>query len=132
MDCPPKTILVIDDNADIVEMLCAYIDDDNYRAVGASDGVEGILLAESIQPALILCDWSMPGMSGQEVVATLRKLPATSKLPIVIMSGASQPELGGANAFLPKPFTVGVLLSILRTHASSCEVQVQSTPAEDL
>jgi len=83
---------------------------DEYNCQIAADGKEGLLVAESTMPDIILCDVRMPKMSGLEVVRHLKKNPLTKHTPIILLSGYNtrQNRLEGlramADGFLAKPF----------------------------
>jgi len=114
---PRKTVLVVDDDKDIVELLCAFIDNDDFHAVGVTDAEEGLRLARTIPLVLILCDWTMPLMNGEEFVERLRAEAALDGLPVAIMSGHPLRDLEeiGAQAFLPKPFSLSEVLTLIES-----------------
>jgi DNA-binding response OmpR family regulator len=109
--------LVIDDDNDIVELLCAFIDNDAFHAVGVTDAEEGLRLARTLPLDLILCDWTMPIMSGEEFVERLRAHTPADELPVALMSGHPLPDLKriGAQVFLPKPFTLDEVLTLVQS-----------------
>jgi phosphoserine phosphatase RsbU/P len=111
----PKTVLVVDDDKDIVELLCTIIDTDDFHAIGVTDPEEGLRLARTTPLALILCDWTMPLMTGGEFVVRLRTDAALDGLPVAIMSGHPLRDLEemGVQAFLPKPFTFPDVFNLL-------------------
>ena len=115
---PPnrKTVLVVDDDEDIVELLCAFIDNGDLHAIGVTDAEEGLRLARVTPLVLILCDWTMPVVSGEEFLKRLRSDLAMDGLPLAIMSGHPLQDLEamGAQAFLPKPFTLDGVLTLVR------------------
>lgn len=119
MTLSPKTVLVVDDDPGIVDLLCLFIDDERFHAVGAKDGQEAVKLARSLRPDLVLCDWSMPRTDGAEVIRALRADPQTANLKIVLMSGHQPPNLRelGADAFLAKPFGADAVFDMLATAA---------------
>jgi two-component system, OmpR family, KDP operon response regulator KdpE len=111
------TVLVIEDEAPIRCFLRAYLESQNFRLVEAESGEEGIGLAASHQPALILLDLGLPGMDGLEVIRRIREWTAT---PILVLSarGKEQDKIdaldAGADDYLIKPFGVGELSARLR------------------
>jgi CheY-like chemotaxis protein len=112
-------VLVIDDEPLLADLLSAILEGPNYQTVIASNGTEGVQLARTVSPAIVFCDMSMPGMSGEEVIRTLRTDPATAALPLVLMSGDEPADRRAicANAFLPKPFAPDKVLELVRTLA---------------
>jgi CheY-like chemotaxis protein/predicted DNA-binding protein (UPF0251 family) len=109
-------ILVIDDNAGLIELFRRYLSGEDYEVVGARDGQEGIRLAEECRPGIIVLDVMMPQQDGWEVLQRLRAQAPTKEVPIVICSVLNDPELAfslGAADFLAKPVSRGQLLGAL-------------------
>jgi len=108
-----KKILVVDDEFDLLQTICATLELGGYEPVPAANGREALkLLAHSV-PDLVLTDVMMPYMSGYELIAAIRKLPHGAQVPTLLMSAidpALHPE-GSWNAVLPKPFTLDALLN---------------------
>ncbi len=117
MSADKTTVLVIEDEAPIRCFLRAYLESQNFRLVEAESGEEGLGLAASHQPALILLDLGLPGMDGLEVIRRIRQWTAT---PILVLSarGKEQDKIdaldAGADDYLTKPFGVGELSARLR------------------
>lgn len=117
MSSDKTTVLVIEDEAPIRCFLRAYLESQDFRLVEAESGEEGIGLAASHQPALILLDLGLPGMDGLEVIRRVRQWTAT---PILVLSarGKEQDKIdaldAGADDYLTKPFGVGELSARLR------------------
>lgn len=102
-----RTVLVIDDEALVRDVVARMVEDLGYAAMTAADGPSGIDLAE--QADAVLVDLTMPQMSGADVVAALRqKRPG---LPVVVCSGYDRDARGPiqADAYLPKPFRIDAL-----------------------
>ena len=124
----PGTILVVDDLPQNVRLLEAGLVPRGYTVVAATSGREALERAASDPPDLILLDIVMPEMDGYEVCRTLRANPATSFLPIVMITASGEQEKvvaieSGADDFIAKPFDhaellarVGSLLRIKRYH----------------
>jgi CheY-like chemotaxis protein len=127
----PKTVLVVDDASDLSELIAAILDGPDYQTVHAADGDEGVRLARTIRPALVLCDMSMPGLSGTEVLRMLRADPATAHVPLVLMTGHALTNLQGidADGFLPKPFSPDDVLRVVHAFTASREIAVASCAA---
>ena len=112
-----KKILVVDDDADVVQLVSFNLKRAGYTIGTASDGVEAIKKARSMAPDLILLDVMMPELDGFEVCKTLRRDPATASIPIMMLTALSSEMarlegLGsGATDFLSKPFSPKLLLT---------------------
>src|SRR5690349_9298349 len=81
-------VLVVEDDPQMALMIAAALET-IYRVTTASDGQEGLEQALALLPDAILCDVSMPRMSGEQLVAALRARPAYDDVPIVVLSGRS-------------------------------------------
>ena len=107
-----KKILVVDDEFDLLQTICATLELGGYEPVPAGNGREALRMLASTAPDLVLTDVMMPYMSGYDLVAAMRKLPAGRDVPAVLMS-AIDPTLhpsGTWNGVLAKPFTLDGLL----------------------
>ena len=114
--CGP-TVLVIDDNEGLVELVERYLTDHACRVVAAANGQEGLLLAQELLPDAVVLDVMMPGTHGWEVLQRLRNHPTTANVPVVICSVINNPELAyslGASLFLSKPISRDRVLDALR------------------
>jgi DNA-binding response OmpR family regulator len=83
------SILIIDDEIEIVRTVIDILEDDNpnYNFYQTTKGERGVLIAEKVQPDLIITDWRMPGMSGIELIKTLKSNPSTHDIPVVMLTG---------------------------------------------
>ena len=111
------TVLIVDDNAGLVDLLQRYLADQPYRVLAASGGREGLRLAREAAPSVIVLDVMMPEMDGWEILQRLRTYPDTARTPVIICSAVGEPELAqslGATLFLPKPVRREDFLSALR------------------
>jgi CheY-like chemotaxis protein len=101
-----STLLVIDDNEGIADLIKRFLAGSDVRVVPAMTGMEGVQLASEIEPDAILLDVMMPHMDGWEVLQILRSRPATSHIPVIICSVFNDSELArslGASASISKP-----------------------------
>jgi two-component system, OmpR family, response regulator VicR len=104
------TILVVDDEYLIADILGYALEDEGYMVVKASNGQKGLEVLERERPSLIITDFMMPVMDGLEFAKNVRALPAVSHLPIILISGA-QAHIGMQrtdlfDAVLKKPFNI--------------------------
>jgi pilus assembly protein CpaE len=113
----PKTILVVDDDLATLKLVGLVLDQEGYDVATARSGEEGLERARLQNPDLILLDVMMPDMSGYEVVQRLRADPATTRVPILMVTAKSDLDdqiTGfevGADDYLTKPFHRDELVS---------------------
>jgi CheY-like chemotaxis protein len=110
-------VLVIDDNAGLIELLQRYLTGEPYEVMGASDGREGLFLASERRPDVIVLDIMMPQQDGWEVLQRLKTQEKTRDIPVIVCSVLNDPELAfslGACEFLAKPVTRDRLLTALK------------------
>ena len=113
------TILVVDDEPSIVELVRFTLEDAEVRVVEASDGAEALILARRIKPDLVLLDVQMPRLDGLEVCRQLRRESDFARTPIIMLTAAGQQAdrargLGaGADEYLTKPFSPLALLALV-------------------
>ncbi len=113
------TVLIVDDEPNIVELVRITLEDDRVRVVTAEAGAEALMLAEVERPELVLLDVNLPDVSGLEVCRRLRHDPRLGDLRIVMLTAAAQRadvERGlaaGADEYLTKPFSPVRLLSLV-------------------
>jgi CheY-like chemotaxis protein len=107
-----KTILVVDDEYDLLQTICATLELGGYRPVPAGNGRVALKMIAEVQPDLVLTDVMMPYMSGYDLVAAIRALPGGKDLPAVLMSAIDpkQHPDGRWDGVLAKPFTLEALL----------------------
>jgi len=114
---PKETVLVIEDDLDIVEIIQYNFEREGYRVITASNGEKGIDLAQSRKPALIVLDLMLPGLDGLEVCKRLRSHVETRSIPIVMLTAKGEESdivlgLGvGADDYVTKPFSPKELLA---------------------
>ncbi|MGD8779276.1 MAG: response regulator [Ignavibacteria bacterium] len=134
-------ILVIEDDANIRENICEFLELNDYSVVVAVNGKEGLLLANEFKPDLIICDIMMPKLSGYEVKENLAVNPVTSKIPFIFLTAKTDLKdiregmMLGADDYIVKPFkndellkSIEVRLSRISELASSVE---QAPPDEN-
>ena len=116
-----KKILVVDDDADLVELLSFTLKQAGFAIGTAFDGVEALRKARSITPDLILLDLMLPKLDGLSVCEILRRNVTTATIPVIMLTGLTG-ELGrltgldsGANDYVTKPFSPRQLVSKVET-----------------
>jgi len=113
-------ILVIDDEAEITEIIETFLKDAGYQVLVENSSVMGIERAKSFRPELILLDIMMPFMDGYEVCDELKKNKETENIPVIFLTGKdARSDEGksfkvGGDMFIKKPFNCERLLEIVR------------------
>lgn len=114
-----KTILVVDDEADVAGVVMATLQDEGYRVIVASNGAEGLKCLSETHPDLLICDVMMPFMDGTAMCRQVRDDPAYHNLPIVMASVMDQATIevkfAAHDGFLHKPFRLAELLDLVST-----------------
>jgi len=112
-----RSIVVIEDERDLADMLVFNIERAGYQAEAAYDGRSGFDRVIADPPDLIVLDLMLPELSGAEVAARVRKTPTTASVPIVMLTAKvdEADQIGGlaagADDYITKPFSVKVLLA---------------------
>jgi CheY-like chemotaxis protein len=115
-----KRILIVEDQAAIINMLRMRLEANNYEVITAGDGQEGAEKARKENPSLIILDIMLPKMNGYKVCQLLKADPKYNTIPIIISSGRTPQEIRkvgqevGADAYVSKPFEAEVLLSKIK------------------
>ena len=84
-----RTILIVDDEPDVTAYLGAFFEDNGFRVIIAADGKEGFEKTKAEHPDLITLDITMPGESGVRMFRDLQQDPATTDIPVIIITGIS-------------------------------------------
>ncbi|WNB87362.1 response regulator [Cellulomonas sp. ATA003] len=111
------TILVADDDADIRDLVTFKLEQAGYRVVAVADGVQALEAVRAELPDLAVLDLMMPGLSGLDVCAQVRRDPTSARLPVIMLTARVQEQdvaLGfgtGADDYVTKPFSPRELLS---------------------
>ena len=114
-----KTILVIDDKDDVRSVIVTTLKDSGFATVEAVDAANGIQLAATRRPDLILCDVNMPDMDGYQTLSAIRELSTSATTPFILMTGNADRNVfrrgmvSGADDFLIKPFTPDELVQAI-------------------
>ena len=113
-----KTVLVIDDDPDIRELVTWKLSQAGYGVLSEPDGVAGLAaavgstpLSAAMPPDLVIVDWMMPRMSGIELCEALRRNPATARIPVILLTARAQEAevdrgfAAGVDDYIVKPFS---------------------------
>ncbi len=133
-------VLVVEDNSDMNRFIVQCLSP-HYEVASAFDGREGLEQALRFRPDLIVSDIMMPNMSGDEMIAELRKLPEWSDTPILLLSAKADDDLkvklldNGAQDFIVKPFAEKDLLvrarNLIQAHQALAQVDGLRRAAEN-
>ena len=112
------TVLVIDDEAPIVELLVDIIEEKGHIALRASNGVEGLALARANLPDLIISDVMMPLLDGYALLRALRSEPELANTTVILMSaafprGSRPPTDLPVDGYLRKPFDLATVETVI-------------------
>lgn len=106
-----RTIMVVDDNPDIITIVKTILEGKGYQVLSASSGQELLNLLTDRKPDLVILDIMMPEMDGLEVLGRLKAVTETASIPVILLTAKVQYEdvLGGyklgADYYITKPFT---------------------------
>jgi CheY-like chemotaxis protein len=118
-----KTILVVDDEPDIVTFLSTVLEDGGYATVTAKDGVEALKLVKESRPDLISLDITMPEKSGVRFYRDVKESDEYRDIPVVMVTGvagefkkfiSTRKQVPPPEGYLSKPVTKDELLSVVR------------------
>lgn len=130
-----QAILVVEDEGDIQELICYHLEKEGYATIKANSGTEALQAIEKHMPALVLLDLMLPGLSGIEVLKTIRYSWSMGELPVIIVSARTDEvdiitglELGADN-YLPKPFSPKVLVANVKALLRRVTKQPSEEPA---
>lgn len=131
-----KTILVIEDEPDILELIQFNLESDGFKVVTSRTGEEGHRLAGELAPDLIVLDLMLPDISGVEVCRLLRQEAKTRDVPIIMATARdseSDVVLGlevGADDYITKPFSVRELSARIRAVLRRSQAPVSEAPGQ--
>lgn len=135
MEAMRDRVLIVEDEKDVREMLRLNLKVGGFDVLEAQNGAEGLAIAKAELPSVVILDLMMPEMSGMEVCRALRRNPATSRIPILMLTAKSTEgdkvaglEVG-ADDYVTKPFSPRELLLRVRAVARRQPDQGVSKPA---
>ncbi len=111
-------ILIIEDEQSIANFISSVLNNHGYKTMSCRTGKEGLMMAASHCPGVILLDLGLPDMDGDEVITSLREW---SNIPLIVISARTQEEDKikaldyGADDYITKPFSTGELMARIRT-----------------
>jgi CheY-like chemotaxis protein len=112
-----KRILAVDDENDVLLIIKTALQSEGYKVLTATNGFDGLAIAEDQSPCLILLDLMMPEMDGMEVLRKLKESKKTDRIPVIILTGLSdrnkvrQALDQGTSYYIVKPFDYQDLVS---------------------
>ena len=106
---PTKTVLLVEDNDSVRELIKVLLETEGYQIIEAANGHDGLAKAETSHPYLMILDLMMPGLDGESVLKTLSQHATLKRVPVLVVSGKYdslemlRDRIGEDNIF-PKPF----------------------------
>ena len=117
---PKHTILVVDDESAIRDMMCIALEAADYNVLQAENAQQAHAVIVDRHPDLILLDWMMPGTSGLELLRRLKRDEITEKIPVIMLTAKAEEDSkvhgldSGADDYVPKPFSPRELISRIK------------------
>jgi DNA-binding response OmpR family regulator len=116
-----KTILIIEDDKFLRELIAQKLVKEGYETSEAIDGEEGIKKVQETKPDLVLLDLILPGIDGFEVLSKMREDPSLAQIPVIILSNLGQKEdverglkLGAVDYLIKAHFTPGEIIEKIK------------------
>lgn len=128
-----ETVLILEDEEDIVEGLTFVLEDEGYQVHSYTSGINALKDIKSCNPDIILLDWMLPDISGIDICANLKNDICTASIPILIISSKSTEQeivqgiSCGCNDYLTKPFSEKILLAKIKSHLKMAKQQGQNS-----
>ena len=116
------TVLLVDDEGDVVDLLRYNLNKAGFSVLVAYDGLTGLEMARENRPEVLVLDLMLPGMDGHSVCKALKKDPETELVPILMLTARGEPNERihglevGADDYVTKPFSLRELVSRVRAH----------------
>jgi CheY-like chemotaxis protein len=109
-----RTVLIVEDDQALREVLSMALEGEGYEVVLSQDGLEALAWVDTRRPALIVLDWRMPRMDGLAFASALQERGLRPSVPLLVLSAdraaIHSSTVIGADSFLPKPFDLCSLL----------------------
>lgn len=114
-----KTILICDDDESIIQVLDLILSNHGFTVISEQNSLNIFSRVERGQPDLILLDLWMPALNGEKIIRKLKSDPATSSLPVILVSASLEAkniaDEAGADGFLAKPFQLQELIGVIES-----------------
>ena len=130
----PKTILIVEDEEDIIELISFHIKKEGFQIEFTTQGDDALTMVEKVQPDLILLDLMLPGMDGFDVCRELKTSQQFRHIPIIMVSAKSEePDIVaglelGAEDYVTKPFSPKILISRVKAVLRRSQKSAQKEP----
>lgn len=114
-----KTVLIVEDSPEGRDIYAAALEDGGYRVRQAGDGAEGVRMATTEPPDLIVMNLSIPLVAGADAIEILKSHPVTENVPVLVVSGHSHPDLregaweAGCDDYFVKPLRPSQLVEVV-------------------
>jgi len=112
----PKTILIVEDDKFLRELIAQKLTKEGYPLSEAIDGEEGIKKIKEEKPSLVLLDLILPGIDGFEVLSQMKEDPSVSSIPVIILSNLGQKE------DVEKGLKLGAVDYLIKAHSTPGEI----------
>lgn len=115
-----KRVLIIDDEVDLLEIMRARLEVNDFEVETITGGREGLASVKAKKPDVILLDLMMPEMDGYAVLSKFKGDKATRDIPIIVLTALAEEDSGkkamelGADSYIVKPFESDILLASIR------------------
>src|SRR5690554_2024358 len=129
-----KTVLIVDDEAPIREMIAVALEMADYHVLEADSAQAAHAMIVDHQPDLVLLDWMMPGTSGIELARRLKREDVTASIPIIMLTAKGEEDNKiqglevGADDYITKPFSPRELVARLKAVLRRADPQVNGHP----
>jgi two-component system cell cycle response regulator DivK len=118
-----QRILHIEDTQECQQLVAAVLTYHGYEVLCAEDGEQGVEMARTMQPDLILMDLHLPGIDGLEATRQIKDIPTVASVPIIALTAADEASdyeralAAGCETYLGKPFSPSELVALVRQHS---------------
>ncbi len=112
-----QTVLIVDDEFGVAEVLQSILEDEGYRVVTAINGKQGLVRLAEVRPDLVVLDFMMPIMNGTKMLAAMREDPMFARTPVIMMSSLDEASVRDActqyTVFMRKPFRAAYVVQLV-------------------